>query len=186
MSGTYKDKFRKNQKFGQWTVTTGKVIYHERSRAYVECKCGCGNFSEVAAHHLLKGRSTRCEVCNNSIIGKGNALNPNWQGEGFVPKTVMSKISHSAEYHHQPYTISTAYANTLYVNSTGSCAITGKDIKFTDNSAKMVCVNPTRGYVPNNVIWVHADIEPVLQKTSVNEFIAMCCEVAQKHQFKKE
>lgn len=181
----YSNMFTKGQIVGEWQIVDPKIIIKERGRAMVKCLClHCKTFTSlVSCHHLVRGRSTRCRACNYSIIGRGKDQNPHWMGAGEVPKTVLTHISNSAVRVHEPFTLTAAYVNSIY---DGTCSVTSQPISISDSTAKLVKIDNSSGYVEGNVMWVHSSVAPVLKKTSKDEFINMCLQVAEQHQFKKE
>lgn len=213
----YEGKFKKGDCYGNWRILERSITLDDRGRAYVMCQCSCGIITDVLCHHLIKGTSTKCTQCNLGTRQYTN--NPNWKGEGLVPKALLSKISSSAARKGIEYNLSPSYVNTLYASSGGNCAISGQPLAFTSNptvinlnqsaptsvsasysvsspnltgtsisNATIVRINPELGYVEGNVMWVHKTFEPMLRtsKTSSDEFIQMCLNVAQAHsQFRK-
>ncbi len=180
----YAARFKPNQRIGSWKILESTVYMDEKSRSFIKCQCDCGNEEFVAAHHLAKGQTTRCESCNYEL--RNTNQNPNWRGSGFVPKTMINYLSSSAAARNVPFNINTEYANTLYMSSSATCALSGQPISIANNTAKLVAVDPAKGYVYGNVEWVHSSLAPSLKNTPTNKFIAMCVNVAEKSQFKKE
>lgn len=218
----YEGKFKKGDTYGNWRVLNPHINLDKRSRAYVSCQCSCGLIAFVLCHHLVKGTSTKCTKCN---LGTRQYMNnPNWKGEGVVPKSLLSKISSSAARNGIEYKLTPTYVNTLYADSGRSCAISGQPLSLgslissgtvlsgsytiiggqtimsgqeisshqfvgsSNSNATLARINPELGYVEGNVMWVHKAVEPMLRKskTSSDQFIQMCLDVAQAHsQFRK-
>lgn len=177
----YIGKFKSHQMFGDWSVLKSDVYMDKRGRTFVKCQCVCKKEELVSCHHLLKGRSTRCKECNNSYRGRGISSNPNWKGEGMVPQSILTSLSQSVITKGIEYNLNATYMNELYERSGQTCAFTNLPISTIQNTAKIARLRHDSGYVPGNVAWVHTSIEPVLRKTSANDFIAMCVAVAEKY-----
>ena len=180
----YEGKFRKYQVIGEWTVVQPKVHMDKRGRAFVKCKCSCGQEEMVSCHHLVKGRSTRCKKCNYSL--RETSDNPHWKGVGTTPQSILTKTSSSAMRSNRPFDVTTSYVNDLYENSGQTCFFTGMNISHEDDTARLVELDKDKGYIEGNVAWVHRDIAPTLQRTSPNEFIRMCTEVANRYKPQEE
>ena len=185
----YDGFFKKDEKFGDWTIESSDIVMDGRGRAFIHCVCSCGRIITVACHHLVRGRTTRCENCNNSYSSKGMEKNPNWQGQRKVPKTILTKISSSAAHNNIPYNLTMNYVSTLYSNSGQQCAYSGLPINtmtggsIIEGTAVLARINSSDGYVEGNMAWVHKD---VVRKHSPDEFINLCLRVAAEHQFKNK
>ena len=180
----YDGVFKLGEKFGNWAVESPDIVMDSRGRAFIHCGCSCGRIILVACHHLVKGRTLKCDECANSYKLRGFDKNPNWQGEGEVPKSILTRLSSSASHKGIPYNLTTAYVNDLYSSSNKTCTYTGYRISTHDNSAALMCIDAYRGYLEGNVAWVHKDV--VTKPKSKDEFINMCLAVAQQHQFKNK
>lgn len=178
----YENLFKPNQKIGDWVVVSGKIIKDNKNRTYVECACSCGKkTSKVACHHLISGRSTRCEFCNRDK--RNHALNPNWRGVDSIPKSLLTNISHSAIANNLSYDLTMGSVSALYQDTRGTCTLTGLPISIENGTATLVRSDPTSGYTTDNVMWVHTSIAPALRKIPTNDFISLCVAVADKHKF---
>lgn len=198
----YDGFFKEGEQFGNWKIEMPVIKMDDRGRASVLCRCKCENVSLVACHHLVRGRTLRCKVCNNSYESKGFDANPHWKGEGMVPKTLLTRISSSAVQQHIPYNLTMEYVSTLYANSGQTCAYTGQHISTAPEtslsikgynvappSAEIVCYNKRAGYVEGNVAFVHKDAAAVVKygiNKTKDDFINMCLAVAKQHQFKNK
>lgn len=183
----YDGFFKKDEKFGDWEVVNPNIFMDGRGRAYVFCKCtSCENETRnVACHHLVRGRTQKCNYCANSYKLRGFDRNPNWQGKGEVPKSILTRISSSAAHKGIPYNLTTTYANDLYSSSNKTCTYTGYHLSVYDNSAALTCIDNSRGYLEGNVVWANNTVAAMKSKCqSKDEFINICLAVAKQHQFK--
>lgn len=183
----YLNQFWLGQKFQEWEVVDNAIYFDDKSRAHVKCRCSCGTEDSVNCHNLVNGSSTRCVKCGLSYESRSFSNNPNWKGEGQIPKTILTTIAASAEQRNIPYSITSTQANALF---NGTCTVTGQSISAENGTAKLIAFNNNLGYSPDNVAWVHNSVASVVNKfeskQKFDEFINMCVNVAKQHQFKKE
>jgi group I intron endonuclease len=127
-------------------------------------------------------------------VGTSNCVNINndavrgiWNGVGEVKDSIITKLSSSAAENEIPFSITTTYANNLLQSSDHKCFYSDTPISLADNSAKLVYRNEINGYTEGNVVWVHADAAKIKSgyKTE-NEFIKLCCNVANKYKQDQE
>jgi hypothetical protein len=127
----------------------------------------------VSCTHLSKGRSTKCKYCNYSYKGRGRLKNPNWRGTDTVPKSVLTSLSHSCVNNGMDYNLTLGYVDNLAWESEYTCTMTGNSI-IPGKTGKLVRIDADKGYVVDNVMWVHSDIASAMQNSSVSTFTSMC------------
>lgn len=181
----YDGYFHAGQRFGDWTVNTGEVSLDERGRATVRCFCRCStnNLHNVSCRHLATGKTQRCKRCNYSK--RYRTENPNWKGSPYVPKSVLTNISHSAINSHHAYNLSLAYATDLYNSASGTCTFTGYPIT-PGETGTIVRLNPENGYVVGNVAWAHTSVASTVNKMGAQQFTSTCYTVYANTVSKKE
>ena len=93
----------------------------------------------------------------------------------------ISQIKHSALKRHLEYTLTKEYLWQLYLKQNKKCALTGLDIVFKTRGKNQI--NPTasldridssRGYVEDNVQWLHKDIKNIKQHYTIDTLVNYC------------
>jgi hypothetical protein len=156
----WQGKFIKNQTFGNWTVLDETVIVD--SDAKIKCRCLCGTEKYVSVYTLVKGYSTQCLDCGNSLK---QDKNPAWKGVGKVPGKYIKRI---------PVLEDRKFAAKLLEEQNFKCALTGMPISFSDNTASLDRIDSSKPYIKGNMQWLHKDVNIMKNAYNINYFINMC------------
>ncbi len=173
----YAGKFLAGQKIGRWTVLNGEVIVQRE--AMIEVICDCGNKKMVSAYTLAKGSSTGCKVCQNKNYSGSN--NPNWSGGNFIGSSLFTRIKRNAKIREIPFRIKMNHIEKLFDEQGGKCALTALPISFTDNTASLDRIDSSKGYIKDNVQWVHKDVNRMKNEYDMNYFLNMCKLIVENH-----
>jgi hypothetical protein len=91
-----------------------------------------------------------------------------------------------------PFEIGKKYVWELFVKQYKRCALTGIEITFPTNirrasgTASLDRINNAKGYVEENVQWVHKTINDMKGRLTDEEFIKYCLIVAEYQKERKE
>jgi hypothetical protein len=185
----------KGQEFGKW-VTTGdskhRVPEDKSTEIMWLCECTgpeCGGAKQwVQLNGLNTGRSTCCKKCagpkHSASLRKFNGY---YEGRQKLLKSKWFKIKRGAETRGLEFSVSIEHAESLF---DGVCALSGVSIylespKTGDCTASLDRIDSTKGYIKNNIQWVHVDINFIKQAYDEDYFIQMCRNVA-NHQAIKQ
>lgn len=166
-----------NKRFGKLLVI-GQSSNSRNGRIYYECKCDCGNTSNVAANHLSAGK---IKSCGCGIPKKDSHYH--WSGIGELSGNVWNKIRRGASPQRRKpikFNITKEYIWDLFNKQNGKCALTGIELKFPTNwkdkayNASLDRIDSGEGYIEGNVQWVHKDINIMKNRFSQEYFIKMC------------
>lgn len=153
-----------NQKFGCLKVTKKTQKRSSNGVIYWECMCDCGKIVERQYRDLVKGKVKNCGKCNecNEITGR-----------------IFSKIYNSAKGRNIEFNLEITELWDLYIKQDKKCFFTGLPIHFGDSySNEMTCsldrIYSDKGYVINNVVWVHKIVNIIKWSLDPNDFIAIC------------
>lgn len=140
------------------------------------CKCICGNTINRRPE-LLKTNITNNCGCNH----RGN-----WKGIGEISQTFINRIIRNAKNRNLSFDISKEFLWELYLQQEGKCALSGLDISFAEkttepNEASLDRIDSDKGYVKDNVQWVHKDINKMKMELNESRFIELCKLVSSKH-----
>ena len=122
------------------------------------CKCECGNKFE------------------NSKLYKG------------VGKLAQSKFSHiewGAKKRGFEFLITKEYAWSLYEKQNGKCFYTQLPINLNTRNYSMTAsidrIDSNKGYIEDNIVWVHKDINIMKNKFSKEYFLMLCKKIVENH-----
>lgn len=173
------------KKFGKWTV-----LYRTescRSMTKWQCRCECGTEKSVYACHLRAGKSNGCHLCSTPR-GKNHVQ---WKGYGDICGNYWDSITRAANGHKGkrkpvPMKISKKYAWELFLKQNKKCALSGipLTINFSgtngngEHTASLDRIDSSKGYIKDNVQWVHKDINMMKRTYDQDYFINLCKKVA--------
>lgn len=190
-------KAPKGETFGLWTVVSeevkaGKEVTPDNKdrTLYWLVQCKCGHLAWKNPAHLKDGTSTRCKRCGNkSFISK--------EGTTELQALLISKfnqIKHNLaarkKVKNLDFDITPEYLNELYDKSK-QCALSGLDIsldiskKLQQQNLSVDRIDSDYGYIKGNIQLVDKRINMMKGILSNEEFIELCCKVAEKHGYLK-
>lgn len=159
--------------FNEWTVIdhTSKTMTKSRESHYL-CKCSCGLTEKyVKSSDLVKGRSKCCNRCSL------------YCGIGELSGTYISVVKKGAKLRNIEFNITSKQMVEVFELQNKKCALTGLDISLHRNysqgnrekqTASLDRIDSSRGYVADNIQWVHKDVNIMKNKFSQEYFLEMC------------
>lgn len=150
-----------NQHFGKWTVLS-KGPSGERSLRWL-CRCECGVKSMVQGCHLRNGKSQSCRQCVE------------WGPRDGIPisSRQWAHIKANAKKRAIEFRVTRELVYNIFKRQGGKCALTGISLRFDSarqksyGTASLDRIDSSKGYIPNNIQWVHKDIN--VMKGSMSE-----------------
>lgn len=178
------------KKFGLWTVISDEVKSGQFRNLNWLCQCECGHIQWKASNALKLGKTHACKKCaallvaygdtsaniNSVINSKFNQIKSN--------RNVRSKVSKL------PFTITESDLQDLY-NKSHFCALSGIDLSvkpfqpLSKQNLSIDRIDSNRGYEPDNIQLVDKRINMMKQSFTNEEFIELCCKVAEQHGYTK-
>lgn len=166
------------KRFGHLTVVEfDKEFYNNRknNQTYNKwiCNCKCGEKTSVISSHLLSGNVYRCSKCKY----KSQQIN------GKFSKTFYLHIRDNAGKRNIEFNLSFEFLCKLFKKQKGFCAITKKPIIFAETikshkngktTASLDRIDSSKGYIKNNVQWVHKDVNKMKSNLNEKDFIELC------------
>ena len=145
----------------------------------LKLQCDCGNFKIIKDKHF--GTLTSC---GHLIKRKGNQ-SPYYKGYKNVSGTYFNNIKRHAKTRKILFSINIEYINNLLEKQNFRCALSGLPIKIgsyidKDITASLDRIDSNKGYVENNVQWVHKDINRIKWNLPENKFFELCKLVTEK------
>jgi len=164
------------KKFGNFDVLE-RGANTKAGHAQWWCSCKCGNKRLVTQGALVSGCRVQCKRClyESKLNNSSNVIPRYW-----------SQILKGAIQRNIPVRITLADVQNLFEQQGGRCALSGVDITFASNTtehdsgfgtASLDRKDSSLGYEPNNIQWVHKQINKIKNSLSNDEFLNICAQV---------
>jgi hypothetical protein len=159
------------KRFGNLVVgTISEISRNGHSRWNVVCDCGV--MKTVLGTHLIQNKTMSC----GCFVRKRKPYN--WNGYGKVSGTYWSSLNRGANgaKGRAPieFSITIEYIADLFDKQNGKCYYTGMSIDFKSKTASLDRISSGKGYVKDNVHWVHKDINMCKRHYSEEYFLLLC------------
>lgn len=164
-----------NSKFGLLTPIRCVGNDAKSRRSLWLCKCDCG-IEKVFRSDCLRGSHSRSCGCQR----KRNQASPNWKGCGKLSKQKWTSIEAGAKKRNLVFDIAIKFGWELLEKQEFKCAISGLPIELSNHknndfsSASLDRIDSSRGYVVDNVWWVHRDVNIMKWDFPLDQFLKMC------------
>jgi hypothetical protein len=157
------------KRLGHWIVMD-ETKYNDCGRG-VKWKCLCTRCQTedwVISSRLRSGESLQCSKCSNS---------DNRIGRGDLSGTYWGKLVYRARRKNITLNVSLKYAWSIFKKQKGLCALSNVPIELgykKKHSASLDRIDSNKGYVKNNIQWVHKDVNRMKSNFDQLYFILMC------------
>ncbi len=157
------------------------------------CQCDCGNqvVVQLCAFRYYRTGRGGTGSCGCSTRRRG-IENPNWKGYGRISGWLMGHIKTGAVSRSLKFSISAKFLDKLFDKQNGKCALSGVDLIIPQHysrdlkisTASIDRIDSSKGYIPNNVQWIHKRLNIMKNNLSDEEFINFCKQVVEYQQLK--
>lgn len=163
--------------FGNWTVIAERPLSRGMARKFL-CECKCGNRKEVYYSHLKYGSSKSC-----GCLHPRKSTHYKWTGYKEITGTHWRSILYNANGKKKraaiPVEITIQDAWQLFEKQDRRCALTGIELKFgKERTASLDRIDSNKGYIKDNIQWIHKDINRMKNIFSNTYFIWACKKVS--------
>lgn len=154
----------------RWNLTAVKVVGQKSNGEKIWlCNCSCGNSTQISVVSFGKTKSCGCLLQHN---GKSKGYNE-------ISGSLWYKIKNQAQKRGLKFEITIEEAWNLYILQNRKCALSNLEIGFGNMdsrniSASLDRIDSSKGYVLNNVQWVHRKINFMKQNYTEKDFIYYC------------
>lgn len=175
-----KKKIEIGNKFGK-LLAIEEVEKRKSGGIRYKCLCDCGNTHEAFATHLRRGLITHCG-CSKL---KG-AKHHQWTGVGEISgdfwydHIVRSANGSKGNRVKKELTLTIQEAWELFLKQDRKCALSGIELTFPKKSkdkswtASLDRIDSSKGYILENVQWVHKDVNIMKNKFEQSYFTEIC------------
>lgn len=168
LTNTYIGKLHVLEKAGNRVGTS-----QSKTRWIVECFCG--SIFETDTGDLTR-KDGKARISCGCLNWRKGTDSPFWSGHGQLSLTYFNALRRSAEKRGIPFELSIEQAYNAFVSQQGICTLTGRVIDL-NTSASIDRIDSRRGYLTDNIQWLHKDINRLKSNWTQDEFIALCKEV---------
>lgn len=154
------------------TINNWKIIDRNKSKnngTYWNCIClYCHNTYSVLGENITSGLSKNCVNCGRLKIRKGYRE---------LSGSKWSDIKRTAYKKNLDFNITKKYIWELYEKQNYKCALTGVHITLgydRKDTASLDRIDSKKGYIMNNVWWVHKTVNQIKWTLDVNELLEWC------------
>lgn len=173
-----------NKLFGK--LTPKEVAGKNKYRTQYNCECECGRFIVVDSCSLITSNTTSCG-CDSRKRGKEHPL---WSGHEDISSSYWSSIEKGAKDRNLEFSITIEDAWNQFVGQNKQCALTKLPLllapvrrlsKMGFQTASLDRINSQKGYIIDNIQWVHKDVNVMKWNFTENRYIEICKLVAQNN-----
>lgn len=152
-------------------------------KTWVKCKCDCGNTTIKPLSSLTYGMSISCG-CLSHRKGKDN---PHFIGYEEISGKFFTHIKRTAmggtnkrKRLCKNFDLSIKFLWELFLKQNRNCALSGLPLKFSsekglkNGTCSLDRIDSSKGYMEDNVQWVHKKVNIMKNNFNQNEFIEIC------------
>lgn len=174
------------QKQKNWTALSKR--FKKSNLWYIKAVCSCGKQQDIVASRFLHiTKYNKCNSCANKINNK-DKKNNGYKSLGDLGGTFFNYIKKSAKHRNIDFNLTIEYLWDLYLKQNKKCALSGIEINLSREiinrrpnykliTASLDRIDSSKGYVEDNVQWVHKWINIMKNSLSNNDFIYFCSKV---------
>lgn len=153
--------------FGELTVI--KYIGSVNGKVVWRCECSCGGEVDVNSGDLTRKDNKKITRCSNPIHRSGE-MSSFWKGQFGISATYFRSLEAGATA--RGFCFEIDYEDMAKV-FTGYCALSGLPIKL-GVDASLDRIDSSVGYTPDNIQWLHKDVNRIKSDLNQDYFINLC------------
>jgi len=166
------------KRIGQLLVQHPLEVGHKGGGKHIrwQCVCDCGNEHVAYSHHLSRSLTARCTAC----AAKSR------RSELELKNYMWSNIKRGALSRGLEFVVEREYAYQLFLCQNRKCALSGVDIAFAEcafdhktgkTTASLDRIDSSKGYIPDNIQWVHKVINFIKGGLDEPELLKWCSRI---------
>jgi len=175
---TFKDI--RGQEFNNWTVKRFVGRRKANHSALWECECKCGNIAVLDLYAIQNGGTEFCGKCYTKKtipISQYKCFSIYW-----------TRIKYGAKSRNLTFNITPEFAWKILEEQDFRCALTGDPINFAntrkgyktgESTASLDRIDSNVGYEPNNIQWIHKDLQKMKTNYKEDRFFELCKKVTE-------
>lgn len=157
-----------------------------KRRSLFLCKCDCGNLVLKTYHDII---SKIHPIMSCGCLRK-KEKNKKWTGKGKLSGNRFGDYRRGASIRNIEFKITIDDVYNLFLEQNQKCALTGLNLIIDDNrktcSASLDRINSEKGYTPDNIQWIHKDVNRMKNCFKEDYFIKICKLIVDHAQLKED
>lgn len=145
----------------------------EDTHTQIKVKCDCGNISNISTYHF--GKIKTCKYC---FYSKKGVEHPAYRGTSNITQTYFSQIKLNAKKRKLKFNLDIKILDQLLIKQNYKCYLSGQTISVHDNTASLDRIDSSKGYLKNNIAWIHKDIQRMKSDFPVIYFVDTCNKIS--------
>lgn len=148
---------------------------NERGNVLWLCRCDCGGIRISIGVNLKLGKTVSCGC------GRRGTNSSHFSGYKDIGSHYWGHIKNNAKIRNIPFSISMEEVWELYEKQNKKCALSGLNIfinpsskNYIHQTASLDRIDNTKGYVIENLQWLHKDVNKMKNVHSESYFIELC------------
>ncbi len=157
-------------------LTVHSLSHQDRNRRHIwNCICECNGLSKVASSDL---KAKRIKTCGCGHKG-------DWKGYEDIAGSHWSRMKYDAKNREIEFNITIIEAWELFKKQENLCALSKVPIFFgprytiDETTASLDRIDSLKGYIPDNIQWVHKRVNQMKNNMSIIEFKTWCKLIAE-------
>jgi hypothetical protein len=150
--------------------------HKNNTRTKLKVQCGCGDIFYISSFEFNR---TKC--CRNCHIKKRGIEHASYKGTKNITKTYFSQIKLNAKKRNLHFNLNIKMLDALLVKQNYKCYISQQDISVHDHTASLDRIDSSKGYVKNNIAWIHKDIQRMKSDFPLMYFIDTCNKISKNN-----
>lgn len=172
------------RKVGKLSVVEFLKKKKDNGRRLWLCQCDCGNLAEIEAVGIMSNLVQSCG-CLKRLIGKEHQ---SWKGHQDISGVYFGGLKTGARKRNLEFNITIEQVWNLFLKQDKKCAYTKIELYFSKSrvkyglgTASLDRIDSTKGYILDNVQWIHKDLQRMKMDFSHEEFINYCKLIAKNN-----
>lgn len=168
-----------NKQFGMLRPVE-RLEYKISEHTAYRCKCLCGKEINISCNNLKNAKSCGCTTVRGRQHGR-------YKGYEDISGILWRRIQDNAKKRNLEINITPEILWNLFIKQNKKCALTNLDIhlasssRYDKNTASLDRIDSNKGYIEDNIQWVHKSINAMKLNLKQEEFIEFCHLVSIKH-----
>lgn len=164
------------QTFGELYVLNKFSSVKKKVRWLVQCK-HCDKVYDISTD-VVKRNINGCSECTRANSPRGNQSG-SWLGGTYIPSIFISNVRRSAAKRDIPFDLTIEQLDLIWSLQDGKCAYTNRELSLdpSTSTASLDRIDSSKGYVADNVQFVHKSVNIMKWALPENEFLQFIKEI---------
>lgn len=169
----YKGEDLAGKRFGKLLVI--KYVFTDKfQQRKWECLCDCGNIKYVSTGSLNQGQNMSCGCMGYKSGNRKAELIYNYKGYKDISGSRWYQLENGAKTRNLEFSITKEQVWDLFEKQNRKCYFSGIPLSFKDSTASVDRLDPSKGYIIENIAIIHKDINRIKSNLSTEYFIEIC------------